>query len=224
MSGGSQVAKTPKSRLEELESEMAVSFANGRRSHFEIGRCLDEILYARLYLVESTSFDAYCSERLGISGDVGRNSANAYRVAKNLKQAEEEMPALYWNVLDGLGVGHANALAKLSPADQATAWGEARQKSDSPTVSEVEAVAEKYRHADVSRMTADEEAEYNASVEAETLEAYRRKKVAEAAAWISKRLRSVVRRAQGEFVAESFESFVADLNRTIEKNKIIFSS
>jgi hypothetical protein len=211
-------------RRESLEEKIRDHVIEGRRHHFLIGECLDAILTEKLYRSDHDSFDAYCESVWRISGSVGRKAANTYRVAVTLQKAEMEAPEVYWSILTGLQTSHAQRLTQLPEQLQPVAWSEAKESTETPTVKALEAVVEKYKNWEGERqsMTSEEESEYNAQIEAETLQAWKAGKVQEVAEVLAKKLRAM-RRHVPSSLAEEFKATLDAIEGAAEKADLAFA-
>jgi hypothetical protein len=203
-----------------LEARIASAVKDGKRAHFLIGECLDQIIEHRLYRDDYLSFEAYCEGEWGFSGAVGRRSANCYRVAKNLENADQASPEVYWSILSGLKPSHAEKLAMLPEPAQVEAWQEARQESTTPTVNALEqiVVRHKERLQKVATMTAEEESSFNRQIETETLEAYQKDAKKSEAKMAVKRVQSLIRKIP-EFLQGDFKHPIDKLNQAIDEFK-----
>lgn len=188
----------------DIERRIRDSIDKGKACHFAIGECLDMIIERRLYRDSHASFEAYCESSWGFSGSIGRKAANTYRVAQTLQNAEKQAPEIYWEILTGLQPGHAEKLRQLPEEVQPIAWQEARRETSTPSVNAVEEVVAKFkdRLAQLPNMTAGEESEFNAEVEAAVSEAHQTGAVKELARLSAKRCRSVCRGMSGEYKSQ----------------------
>lgn len=109
----SPLSEAERRRLERLESIIHTA----HRYMLQMARALWTIRQKRLYRKDHRTFEDYCQHRWSFTGEQGRRLCQWVEVTQNLRDQDPPIGGMV-----PLRESHARPLARLTPAQQRTAW------------------------------------------------------------------------------------------------------